>query len=314
MRAIFTLSVLVEPDRQRFSRFVLQAVQALGGSAFVAASRMSRMLSVLRSRRCLPTESVVEAQLLLDGRKLLARCADHTMELVVLAHHPEEATVLTLIEVLRDASETADPELLRKRNHKIKEDLERFMRVSAEQIAEVEAILERKQSELKESIRLAETDSLTGLLNRGAYDDRLDQAVRRASRQSLPLSLLLIDLDHFKQVNDTHGHQYGDQYLKRAAQAMREASREDVDHLCRIGGDEFAVIVYAAVTVAQGIAQRILELMEKRTSIGVAQVFAGDTPETLVARTDAALYEAKRRGRGQVVVDHSDGLGTVANP
>jgi len=126
--------------------------------------------------------------------------------------------------------------------------------------------------------------------------------VRRALRQDEPLTLLLLDLDHFKEINDRHGHQYGDAYLKRMAEAMRSAVRDDVDQCCRIGGDEFAILLYAGEGVAERVARRVLEAMDGRVSIGIAGLREGDTEERLVARADAALYEAKRRGRGQAVV------------
>ncbi len=298
MRPLFTLSVMVEPDRQRFARFAYEAIESLGGNAFTAAPRLVEATAMLRIH-CTDTE--VKAQLTLAGNNLHATCGNASVLLACLPSLPSEQQVSALAERLREASETADPELLKRRNQKIKADLDRFMRVSSAQMAEVEAALEKKKAELQELVHVAETDGLTGLLNRGAYDQRLRDAVVRSLRQGEPLSLILLDLDKFKEINDTHGHQFGDEYLRRMADSLRRAAREGVDHLCRFGGDEFAIIVFAASPVAERIAERVLEFMHHKVSIGVAELEPGDDVVSFVARADAALYAAKHKGRGQYV-------------
>src|SRR4030067_3463424 len=117
---------------------------------------------------------------------------------------PDVQKVDKRAEQLRFASESADPELLKRRNRQISEDLERYMREAAAQIAEMETVLEKKKRELEASVHQAETDALTGLFNRGAYDLRLRESMLRTQRQHEPTCLLLFDLDHFKQVNDTY--------------------------------------------------------------------------------------------------------------
>jgi len=102
--------------------------------------------------------------------------------------------------------------------------------------------------------------------------------------------------------NDTYGHPYGDDHLRRVAEAIRQAAREGVDHGFRYGGDEFAVLVYAELEVAQRIACTVLKLMSGGVSAGVAQREGDEGPEQLVARADEALYSAKNQGRGRVVV------------
>ena len=137
---------------------------------------------------------------------------------------------------------------------------------------------------------------------------RLEQMFRHAMRQkSAPLSLLMLDLDYFKQVNDEFGHQYGDAYLNKMAQVMRSIIREDVDFAFRFGGDEFAMVLFADHKQAQEKAEQVLKLMERKVSIGITTINA-DTPdgfalEEFFRHADHALYEAKHRGRGRVVVE-----------
>lgn len=304
MDTFFSLAVLTEPDRQRFARFVTEAAQALGASAFAIAPRTVELLGVLR-RYCHQGGGSVNAGLAVAGRGLYAVCGDQQLAFTTLPEPPAAETVAALGERLRARSESADPELLRRRNERISAELEQAQERAAAEMAELEQALERKKSELADSIRLAETDSLTGLLNRGAYDHRLRDAVLRCTRQHQPLSLILLDLDKFKEINDTHGHQYGDDYLRRMAGEMQAAIRENVDHPCRVGGDEFAIIVNAEFGVAERVAGQVLKGMDNRVSAGIAELRHDDNAESLVARADGALYEAKERGRGRVVLARS---------
>ena len=299
MKELLTLSLLVEPDRQRLARFVIDATRALEGDLFAVTARLYSLLEHLRGEE-LRLGASLEARLVLDGDWLTLTWEGEGSRLVQLPHLPDSHELDRLAEQLRLASETADPELLKRRNQKITQDLDRFTKVAAQQMAEMETMLERKKEELEASIRQAETDALTGLLNRGAYDDRIRTALARAQRQGEGLTLMLLDLDFFKQINDTYGHQYGDQYLQRMAGVMLGAVREHVDYVCRIGGDEFAIIAFSDRAGAERIAQRILEGMAK-VSIGIAEGRPGDNVDSLVARTDEALYAAKEQGRGRYV-------------
>jgi diguanylate cyclase (GGDEF)-like protein len=168
---------------------------------------------------------------------------------------------------------------------------------------ELETLLEMKKHELNKSILAAQTDALTGLYNRSGYDTRLREAFLRCKHQGEQLCLMMLDLDKFKEINDTHGHQYGDEYLKKMANAMRASVREHVDHACRIGGDEFAIILYSDMTIAKRVAGKILGLFESKCSIGIAQMREAESVEKLVGRADAALYEAKHQGRGRFATD-----------
>jgi diguanylate cyclase (GGDEF)-like protein len=166
---------------------------------------------------------------------------------------------------------------------------------------------------LTEAERRAQTDPLTGVLNRRSLIERLDAACLRARARGLPVALLFIDLDHFKQINDTFGHQAGDACLRAIIDPIHAELRQS-DVIGRYGGEEFVVILSSAdAAAANPIAQRILERVagvsvdgygkpiRLTCSIGLA---ASDTlgvwGENLIAQADAAVYVAKRLGRNQV--------------
>jgi len=161
--------------------------------------------------------------------------------------------------------------------------------------------------------RLATTDGLTGLLNRRTFNAALEQRLREAHRYNRPLSLLLLDVDHFKKVNDTYGHPAGDAVLRGIARLAQKQARE-TDLVARYGGEEMALIL--PETDAHGarvIAERLRKAVEGAThatdqgavqvtlSVGVAVwPGGGESPEDLLAAADKALYRAKQAGRNRV--------------
>ena len=161
----------------------------------------------------------------------------------------------------------------------------------------------------------AQHDALTGLPNRTLLEDRLEQAIRASRRQGKHLGVCYIDLDRFKQINDTFGHAVGDQYLIRMCAALRAGCR-DVDTLARQGGDEFILLLpeLNGPQDAETIVDRLLHIVRKpvelggstfhpTASIGIS-IFPrdGSTASALLANADAALYVAKRGGRNQAQV------------
>ncbi|MBB6558846.1 diguanylate cyclase (GGDEF)-like protein [Acidovorax soli] len=159
----------------------------------------------------------------------------------------------------------------------------------------------------------ARTDALTGLLNRRGFTTQIEFAVALATRSGRPLSLVSVDVDYFKRVNDTFGHDAGDEVLRRLAQILEQRVRA-CDIIGRLGGEEFAVILPdtdcdGARTLAQAIVDSVasqeMPLVGRITvSAGVAS-FRGkqETSRTLLCRSDAALYDAKAQGRNQVCVE-----------
>jgi diguanylate cyclase (GGDEF)-like protein len=162
--------------------------------------------------------------------------------------------------------------------------------------------------------RLATTDGLTGLLNHRTFQGRLDEHVAHAQRYGKRLSLILCDIDHFKSVNDTHGHPVGDLVLKAVARTLAKEARA-TDLVARYGGEEFAVVMpetdaAGALVIAERIRERVGKLaleteqgrLQVTMSLGVATLpDDGDKKGALVERADACLYHAKRNGRNRTV-------------
>lgn len=180
--------------------------------------------------------------------------------------------------------------------------------------------MEEQAQEIDHVRREARTDALTGVANRKAFDEKLEMLLTDWRREGQPFSLILIDLDHFKRINDSHGHQAGDLVLEKVGQWLRQWVREG-DFAGRYGGDEFAVLLpRAGLEVARKVAQRICagtsqevsriplrrEQITVSFSLGVASARALDTSETILQRADAALYQAKHRGRNQVYGEEPD--------
>jgi diguanylate cyclase (GGDEF)-like protein/PAS domain S-box-containing protein len=175
------------------------------------------------------------------------------------------------------------------------------------------------QTELE---RLANHDGLTGIFNRRGFDDRLHNEWSRTSREKQPLSLIMLDVDHFKRFNDTYGHQAGDDCLKKVAAVLAHQTYRPSDMAARYGGEEFAMILPSideggASVVAQRICEGIAALGIPHSasgtigmvtvSVGVATVrpVQGGKAEELIRLADEALYQAKGAGRNRVVVYES---------
>jgi diguanylate cyclase (GGDEF)-like protein len=161
--------------------------------------------------------------------------------------------------------------------------------------------------------KLAITDRLTGLYNRNKLDEVFAYELAQAERYGKPLSIIMADIDKFKSVNDTYGHQVGDSVLCDFAAIMRELAR-DTDTPGRWGGEEFLIICsHVDLNGAQILAERIRAAIDthsfsvvghKTSSFGVSSYRPKDTSETMVKRADDALYEAKENGRNRVVLEH----------
>jgi diguanylate cyclase (GGDEF)-like protein len=181
------------------------------------------------------------------------------------------------------------------------------------QVAERTTQLERVNEQLQ---KLSVLDPLTGIPNRRRFAEALDGEWRRAFRDRLPLSLIMIDIDHFKDFNDACGHQAGDDCLRQVASAIREALTRPGDLVARWGGEEFAAVLPStpwrgASAVAEALRARIesMRIRHPRAaggvvtlSLGVATAIPEDdsSPDSLVAAADEALYRAKRAGRNRI--------------
>jgi two-component system chemotaxis family response regulator WspR len=197
------------------------------------------------------------------------------------------------------------------------------LREEISQRQNVEALLRASQRELQaansELARQAYKDALTGVANRRVFDDRLATEWRRCMRNKKPLSLILVDVDRFKELNDSHGHLAGDACLKRVAGVLEKAMHRPSDLVARYGGDEFATLLTetelsGAVLVAEGMRAEIewddtsdegaSAFDEMTASLGVASLTPSRqrTCTQLVELADQSLYQAKRNGGNRVGV------------
>jgi diguanylate cyclase (GGDEF)-like protein len=160
--------------------------------------------------------------------------------------------------------------------------------------------------------RTARTDGMTGLLNRRAFEEFLERDLRRAALDGKPVWLIMLDIDHFKSVNDSLGHQAGDDVIRSVASALTRCLRP-MDIPCRIGGEEFAILLHVpgagdATDVSERIREEIAGTqglpggIRITASFGVAPSLSGDTFEDLMRRSDSELYASKRNGRNRVTV------------
>lgn len=190
---------------------------------------------------------------------------------------------------------------------------------ASELAARVRTQLRRKRyadklrNRLDESLNMAITDALTGLHNRRFIESRLRQAVESANVGGAPVSVLLLDIDYFKRINDTHGHEAGDVVLKIFAERITAQLRA-LDLASRYGGEEFVILMpgaglaeaeHAAERVRRSVCNKVFKLSDElklpvTVSIGLAQASPGEPMESLLRRADAALYEAKTDGRNRV--------------
>jgi diguanylate cyclase (GGDEF)-like protein len=183
--------------------------------------------------------------------------------------------------------------------------------------------LRRDKDSLEEANRkilyLSQRDALTGCFNRGYMNDQLPREIRRAIRYRRALSIALCDLDHFKSINDSYGHQCGDRILKDFVESLNELVRTDSDWLARYGGEEFLLVLpETALENAERLAERLRahiagksfawqeEAIPITASFGVVGFSAGQLTknlraEALLNRADEYLYRAKQQGRNRVV-------------
>jgi diguanylate cyclase (GGDEF)-like protein len=174
------------------------------------------------------------------------------------------------------------------------------------------------QATQEELTRLASIDVLTGLLNKSTILARLDKAISYASRYRAQLSVLILDIDHFKKINDNHGHLVGDDVLEQIG-AMLARSIRETDIAGRFGGEEFLIILPRAdlsfaLTISERIRETIMtakmtdmngKVLRVTVSQGLAGYIWGDDQRSLIARADRAMYKAKQNGRNRVEITDS---------
>jgi diguanylate cyclase len=174
----------------------------------------------------------------------------------------------------------------------------------------------RQQSNHLMTFTDVRTDPLTGVSNRRALEESLDMMFALFARYDRPFSIAIIDIDYFKQVNDTHGHLYGDRTLRELAALVRDCIRE-TDLVARYGGEEFVIVMphttlEGAVVSIDRIRHTLAKGLKLTVSGGVAQALDGDNPASLLGRADQALYAAKAAGRNRAFYHNGEAVHPVA--
>jgi len=269
-----------------------------------------------------------------DPQTALTKLAEHNFDLLVVSLSLADADGLRLCSQVRSLDRTRhlpiiilvepgdEARLLRGLDMGINDYLMRPID-RHEMLARIKTQIKRKRftdylrNRLEESVELAITDPLTGLHNRRYMESHLRTLVEDSIRTARPLSILITDIDHFKNVNDAHGHDGGDMVLKEFAGRLRRNTR-GIDLACRMGGEEFLVIMPETdLARAYQIGERTRAMVASdpfqvspdlkirvTASVGIATLESpSDTPETIFKRADNALYAAKRRGRNRVAAD-----------
>jgi two-component system, cell cycle response regulator len=215
--------------------------------------------------------------------------------------------------MIRGLDAGADEYLIKPINH-----TELLVRLkTADRILSLESSLKQSYEEIK---ALSVRDPLTGMFNRGYLDERLLQEVKRSFRFERPLSVIMLDFDHFKQINDNFGHAAGDQVLRDCSSLLLRTLRMEIDWIARYGGEEFAVVLPETFLSGAMIAAERLRITLAAHSIFIAETelritasfgVAGFVPasqkedlsvvDTLIACADECLYRAKREGRNRVI-------------
>ena len=292
-----------------------------------------RRSSYERIANALSTENDVTLER--DPQEALFRAADSDFELAIVNIGLEDYDALRLCSQLRSLERTRllpilliieaedESRLLRGLDIGVNDYLQRPIDKN-EMRARVRTQIRRKRftdklrDSVHQTVEMAVTDALTGLHNRRYLEGHLSTLVEQSASRRKALSLVIVDIDFFKKINDTFGHDAGDEVLREFARRIRKNIR-GIDLACRYGGEEFVIVMpetdaALAYMVAERLRQRVAsepfmigggaEAIDVTISSGLASLEASsDTPQTLLKRADEALYSAKRTGRNKVVTD-----------
>ncbi|WP_163833570.1 diguanylate cyclase domain-containing protein [Spartinivicinus ruber] len=262
-----------------------------------------------------------------SGMQAINFLQKNSVDLILLDVVMPEMNGLTVCQQLKSSKETADIPVIFVTGHNSPEEEDACWYAGCVDFIHkpfnIHTLIHRVRSHLQLKFQtdllkeLAFFDGLTGVANRRYFNEHLRHEWRRCARNSKPLSLILLDIDHFKAFNDTYGHQYGDECLQKVASTIIKIPQRAGDLVARYGGEEFTITLpetalSGAVNVAKGIEASIRDLKiqhKSSTTAHVVTVSAGVatwvpdndiSPKLLIEQADRLLYQAKAQGRGQV--------------
>jgi two-component system cell cycle response regulator len=340
VRSLARLKMVTDELRMRAVTSKEIGIQSPERAAVAETGRNGRILivddratSYERVAAALATEHTVDVEA--DPNEALFRAAEGNYELVIVSLGLENFDGLRLCSQLRSLDRTRNVQILIIAEADNNARLVRGLEIGVndyllrpvdknELLARVRTQIrkkrytERLRDNVQMSIEMAITDALTGLFNRRYMETHLGTLVEQAMSRGKPLTVLVLDVDYFKAVNDTHGHDAGDDVLREFSLRIRKSIR-NIDLACRYGGEEFVIVMpetdmAVATMVAERLRRRIAtepfpiqqnsRQIEVTISIGIAALGgAEDDPGAMLKRADQALYRAKRDGRNRVVPD-----------
>lgn len=253
-----------------------------------------------------------------DFKRLIWDFADQLSE-DVNEERSNERAVTSSLEALREAVESNSIEALRSKSrefinfyieHQSKKDENRQKRIS-----KVRRNLDSVKKQLIEANQSLHLDHLTSAFNRRSFDERLKNQWRLYGLEKTPCSLIILDIDHFKKVNDNYGHDIGDFVLKECVRLLQGCFNKSTDFVARIGGEEFAIIL-PATEIPEAVlrAENALDVVRREVfvqggsqirftvSMGIAQLQEGESFDQWLKRADTALYQSKNSGRNRLTV------------
>jgi len=301
MKEIFKINLITEPDFQRLNNFIIKALLDFNVNILEIAAKVTVISEKIR-HDFNNSNSIFEVALLFKMDTFHVQWQGKSISLPKPKTSPDITKINALAESMKEQIVNTSPELLKLQNLKIKDYLSSAKKKAEDEIKKVEKQLALRKQELEEYIIKAETDSLTGLLNRRAYNTHLNEALRQLRTKKNDFCLLYLDLDHFKAINDTYGHNFGDTVLKNMSANILNNIRQNTDFGFRIGGDEFVVILFSGENTAIRVAKKILSDITQGVSIGFTLADKDDTPGIITKRADMALYLAKEMGRKAIAV------------
>ncbi len=340
VRSLARLKMMTDELRMRAATSREIGIQNAESGAMNDSGRAGRVLivddrssSADRLAAALSVEQTVEIES--NPSEALFRAADGNYDLVIMSLGLENHDALRLCSQIRSLERTRNVPILAVCDREDKARMIRGLEIGVndylmppmdknELHARVRTQIrkkrytERLRDDVQMSIEMAITDPLTGLYNRRYMENHLTALVEQAASRGKPLTALVLDVDYFKAINDTHGHDAGDDVLREFATRIRKSIR-GIDLACRFGGEEFVIIMpetdmAIATIVAERLRRRIASepfsiqqgsgAVSVTISIGIATLdTADDTAGSILKRADQALYRAKRDGRNRVVAD-----------